>query len=96
MLLQSQNGIIRVFPAIPDDWRSGVSFRNLRSEGAFLVSAEYGKNIKIMAEHGGQLVLAVPPGDWYALGKRSNIGVKDGIWKCNLEKGERVMLVTKG
>lgn len=96
MLLQSQNGIVRVFPAIPDDWRSGVSFRNLRSEGAFLVSAEYGKNIKIMAEQGGQLVLAVPPGDWYALGKRSNIGVKDGIWKCALEKGERVMLVTKG
>lgn len=96
MLLQSQNGIVRVFPAIPDDWRQEVSFRNLRAEGAFLISAESGKNIKIMAEQGGLLVLAVPPGDWYALGKHSNIGVKEGIWKCNLEKGERVMLVTKG
>lgn len=96
MLLQSQNGIVRVFPAIPDDWRQEVSFRNLRAEGAFLISAESGKNIKIMAEQGGLLVLAVPSGDWYALGKHSNIGVKEGIWKCNLEKGERVMLVTKG
>lgn len=96
MLLQSQNGIVRVFPAIPDDWRQEVSFRNLRAEGAFLISAESGKNIKIIAEQGGLLVLAVPPGDWYALGKHSNIGVKEGIWKCNLEKGERVMLVTKG
>ncbi len=96
MLLQSHGGIVRVFPAIPDDWQQECSFRNLRSEGAFLISAEYGKNIKIIAEQGGQLILAVPPGDWYALGKRSNIGVKDGIWKCNLEKGERVMLVTKG
>lgn len=96
MLLQSQNGIVRVFPAIPDDWRQEVSFRNLRAEGAFLISAESGKNIKIIAEQGGLLVLAVPPGDWYALGKHSNIGVKEGIWKCTLEKGERVMLVTKG
>ncbi len=96
MLLQSQNGVVRVFPATPDEWRSGVSFRNLRAEGAFLVSAEYGKNIRITAEQGGQLTLSLPPGNWYALGKRSNIGVKNGIWKCNLEKGEKVMLVTKG
>ncbi len=96
MLLQSHNGIVRVFPAIPADWQNEVSFKNLRSEGAFLISAEYGKNVKIMAEQGGQLELALPPGDWYALGRRSNTGVKNGVWKCRLDKGERVMLVTKG
>jgi len=38
MLLQSQNGIIKIFPAIPDEWKN-LSFLNLRTEGAFLVSA---------------------------------------------------------
>ena len=36
--LQSQEPLIRVFPAIPDNWKD-VSFVNLRAEGAFLVSA---------------------------------------------------------
>ncbi len=39
MLLQSYSGTIRVFPAIPATWRD-VSFKGLRAEGAFLVSAE--------------------------------------------------------
>ncbi len=38
MLLQSHGGLIRVFPAVPDDWRE-VSFENLLAEGAVLVSA---------------------------------------------------------
>ncbi len=38
MLLQSQGGLIRVFPAVPDAWKE-ASFSNLRGEGAFLVSA---------------------------------------------------------
>jgi len=39
MLIQSHNGIIRIFPAIPSDWKN-ISFKNLRTEGAFLVSAK--------------------------------------------------------
>lgn len=39
MLLQSHNGIIRIFPAVPADWKN-LSFENLRTEGAFLVSAQ--------------------------------------------------------
>ncbi len=38
MLLQSWGGVIRIFPALPSRWRN-VSFANLRTEGAFLVSA---------------------------------------------------------
>lgn len=38
MLLQSWGREIRVFPAVPDEWPD-VSFHNLRTEGAFLVSA---------------------------------------------------------
>ncbi|MDF7799313.1 hypothetical protein P4C99_07540 [Pontiellaceae bacterium B1224] len=38
MLIQSWNGKIQVFPAVPEKWKD-VSFANLRAEGAFLVSA---------------------------------------------------------
>lgn len=38
MLIQSWGGTIRVFPAITDKW-ADVAFANLRTEGAFLVSA---------------------------------------------------------
>lgn len=38
MLIQSQGALIRVFPAIPGSWKD-CSFRVLRAQGAFLVSA---------------------------------------------------------
>lgn len=40
MLIQSQNGIIRFFPAIPKDW-STVSFYGLAAQGGFIVSGIY-------------------------------------------------------
>lgn len=64
MLLQSHDGSIRVFPAIPESWRD-VAFSDLRAEGAFLVSAqrESGKlkEVIIVSEKGGELVLADLP-----------------------------------
>ena len=44
MLLQSFDGRIRLFPAVPDDW--DVRFAQLRAGGGFLVSAE---------RHGGKV-----------------------------------------
>ena len=38
MLIQSWGDYIRVFPAVPDEWKELV-FNDLRTEGAFLVSA---------------------------------------------------------
>ncbi|HEX6739221.1 MAG TPA: Tat pathway signal sequence domain protein, partial [Vicinamibacteria bacterium] len=38
MLLQSEGGALRVFPALPASWRE-VAFADLRAQGAFLVSA---------------------------------------------------------
>lgn len=38
LLIQSWAGKIRVFPAVPDQWKN-VSFDKLRAEGGFLVSA---------------------------------------------------------
>jgi alpha-L-fucosidase 2 len=39
LLLQSWGGVLRIFPAVPTRWKD-VTFQNLRTEGAFLVSAE--------------------------------------------------------
>lgn len=60
MLLQSHDGIIRVFPAIPQEWKN-VSFRSLRAEGAFLISATLSngkiREVSIASEKGGELVM---------------------------------------
>jgi len=60
MLIQSYAGFIAVMPALPAAWNN-VSFENLRTEGAFLVSASR-KNgvtsfIKIKSEKGGKCVI---------------------------------------
>lgn len=66
MLIQSYSGTIRLFPAIPDDWKD-VSFKTLRAEGAFLVSARMtdGKvtRVEIISEKGGLCKLANPFAD---------------------------------
>ena len=63
MLLQSHNGLIRVFPALPKDWKD-VSFQNLRAEGAFLVSATRmngrATQITIRSERGGVVRVKSP------------------------------------
>lgn len=63
MLLQSQDGIVRVFPAIPEEWKN-TSFRTLRTEGAFLVSASRvnGKirEVSVVSEAGGEFVMQNP------------------------------------
>jgi hypothetical protein len=63
MLIQSYAGFIEVFPAIPISWAS-LSFENLRTEGAFLVSAKkangHVSSIEIIAEKGGKAKLKLP------------------------------------
>ena len=58
MLLQSYSGTVRLFPAVPESWRD-VSFKGLRTEGAFVVSAlrKDGliQSVEIVAEAGGPL-----------------------------------------
>jgi alpha-L-fucosidase 2 len=63
MLLQSHNGIIKVFPAVPDEWKN-ISFENLKAEGAFLVSARKEAGIMdsftISAPEGGIARIRLP------------------------------------
>ena len=63
MLLQSWGGRVRIFPALPSAWRD-MSFRDLRAEGGFVVSAEQRdgrlRRIAIRATVAQQLRLADP------------------------------------
>lgn len=65
LLLRTRNGVIEIFPAVPDSWKN-ISFTSLRAEGAFLVDAEK-KNgeivkIKILSEKNNTLKLLLPGG----------------------------------
>ncbi len=66
MLIQSQNGLVKIFPALPGEWKN-ASFKNLRAEGAFVISAgmENGKvkSVIINPEQGGTIVLRNPFGN---------------------------------
>ena len=63
MLLQSQSGVIEVFPAIPKNWKD-VRFERLRAIGAFLVSAdmEGGEvvSLTVSSEKGGSIRIRDP------------------------------------
>ncbi len=50
MLLQSQGGVIRLFPAVPETWED-ISFDTLRAEGAFLVTAERFEGARLAPLH---------------------------------------------
>ncbi|MCC7465177.1 MAG: hypothetical protein IT261_02850 [Saprospiraceae bacterium] len=86
MLLQSYGGLIRVFPARPKGWES-ASFRNLRAEGVFLLSAD-AQTVQVTAEQGGALRIMLPPGNWRCSEECSV--TPDGIWTKNMKKGASI------
>ena len=98
MLLQSRNGALRIFPAVPESWAE-CSFRELRAEGGFVVSArrEGGKTrwVKIRNESGEPCRILVP--EWTALhrtgGGRCRIKPAGaGCWELSIPKGKTVVL----
>jgi len=97
MLLQSWGGRIRVFPAVPAEWKE-AAFRDLRAEGAFLVSAARrdGKTrwvrIKSLA---GEPCLVRPNFAGAFKSSDSTIApheVKPGLFELPLAKGQEVVL----
>lgn len=96
MLLQSHTGIIRIFPAIPQDWQD-VSFNKLRTYGAFLISAkkERGqlKEISVTSEKGGLLKIANPFNNeqFEIKGTNEKPLLKDGIMELKMEEGQTVI-----
>jgi len=88
MLIQSHTGVIKLFPAIPRDWRD-IEFNNLRTEGAFLVSSELkdGEVIRVVvkSEKGGIFKLhnPFPDGDFHVEGAGYD------------QEGDRIIIVTE-
>jgi alpha-L-fucosidase 2 len=66
MLLHTRGGILHVFPALPGWWEE-ASFRGIRAEGAFLVSAAWRdgrvEEVRVTSEAGAPLRLANPWGE---------------------------------
>ncbi len=98
MLIQSHTGTIHIFPAIPADWKD-VSFDQLRTEGAFLVSAKKEKGkvalVKIQSTKSGNIKLKNPFGDdkfecsqEYSIDNNKNINIET-------KQGDVVQLSTK-
>lgn len=97
MLIQSHTGIVKLFPAIPSDWKE-VSFDKLRTYGAFLISAEMKRGdvtvIEVESMAGGELNLSNPflHGEF----ESNHAFEKEGdILKFNLQKGAKVTLKMK-
>ncbi len=95
LLIQSHKGFIEVFPAVPDNWKD-ISFKTLRTEGAFLVSAEK-KNgvvdeIKILSTAGGIMRLKLPFRTWIVKGADpKKISLNNGIAELQTVKGQFII-----
>ena len=95
MLLQSYGDIIRIFPAVPKKW-SEIEFRDLRAQGAFLVSAkrEKGKTVSIEVKS----LMGSPCRVLHGLVGKINckgVEMKDlghGLVELSLKKGQTAVL----
>ncbi|MCM1165369.1 MAG: glycoside hydrolase N-terminal domain-containing protein [Lachnospiraceae bacterium] len=72
MLLQSHGGVIRVLPAVPEEWRSGA-FKGLCARGGFVVDAEWRDGavtaLSVTSKNGGCCSVTYPTGDGAAAAK---------------------------
>jgi len=95
MLLQSNYGCIEIFPAIPATWEN-VSFKTLRTEGAFLVSAikKNGNIVEVVisSEAGGLMQLKLPFKTFYIDGVQVKYKLDNNILKVNMHKGESILI----
>jgi hypothetical protein len=95
MLLQSHNGFVEVFPAIPNDWKN-VSFHQLRAEGGLLVSATKAEGmldkVVITAETSTEFTFQLPFKTWFVDQKmQSKVTLTpENRLKITLQKGETI------
>lgn len=101
MLLQSWGGVLRVFPASPQKW-SDIAFKDLRGQGAFLVSAKKlsgeTKFISVESLVGTPCVVQtdIPDPRIYINGREVSKSelvriTADGLYEIDLKKGETVI-----
>ena len=97
MLLQSHNSCIEIFPAIPKSW-TNVSFKNLRTQGAFLVSAKKENGaideVNVFSEKGGLFCLKLPFKTFYIkdISKKYSFNKEKGILKIQMKPGEEIIV----
>lgn len=97
MLLQSWGGKLRVFPAVPDAWQD-LAFQNMRTEGAFLVTAsrKAGKTefISIKSLVGEPCIVVTDITIPVFEGKRNfNVTqLQEGVYRIDLKKSEEVII----
>lgn len=99
MLLQGWGNVLRVFPAIPDGWKT-CSFNKLRAEGGWIVSAsrEEGKLkwVSISSEseeHSCKIYLPEWKKVYVVEGKKNCVKkLEGGYYVLNIEKGNTVIL----
>lgn len=93
LLLQTRNGVIEIFPAVPDSWKD-VSFKTLRAEGAFLISAEkengVPSQVSITAEQGGKLKIKKPFKTFYITNLQKKYKMENGVLEVEMKKGETI------
>jgi alpha-L-fucosidase 2 len=98
LYLQYWNNTVRVFPAVPFDWVN-AGFENMRTEGAFLLSAVRKEGItrwiKIESLNGGTLI--IKPGFKAQVKLNADPAVKltdtgNQTYACTIPKGETVLL----
>jgi alpha-L-fucosidase 2 len=99
LMLQSRNGKIRIFPAVPKGWKD-AEFADLRAEGAFLVSAQRqaGRTlwVEVTSIAGGDCVVQVK--DWnnvHVVADNAQLQVNsagNGEFRLSLAPGQKVML----
>ena len=97
MLLQSYKDYIEVFPATPEEWKD-VSFRTLRTKGAFLVSAEKANGkvieVKVTATVDQPLAIKIPIEKYWIRGFEGRLEkTKSGVIEVFLKKGQTIIFV---
>jgi alpha-L-fucosidase 2 len=93
MLLQSYNGYIRPFPALPKTWDK-ASFHQLRAEGGFLIDGDYDhgrQTLSIQATVNGPLKLWVPSG--YCTLNGVPVKVSDHLLVRQMHQGQTLKVV---
>jgi alpha-L-fucosidase 2 len=96
MLVQSYNDHIEIFPAVPEAWKN-VSFQHLRTEGAFLVSAQkengVATEVSVTAGQANMLFIRLPFKTWLVTGiERQQIHDNgNSIMAVFLKKGQTIV-----
>lgn len=99
MLVQGWNNVIRVFPAVPDQWQD-VVFRDLHTEGAFRVSGirSNGQTVWVCVTAGVARTLRMknPFGDQPVRITGARARREGDMFLADLKPGQRVVFHIKG